>query len=136
MALIEWKDSYSVGVKIIDEQHKQLFAYINALYSAMKDGSDKEILSKVLDDLARYVDVHFSAEEKYFVEFNYEKKDEQIAQHKMYTDKIRSFQEGFKKNQEFILSFEVIDFIEDWILNHVTGEDKKYTKCFNEHGLS
>jgi hemerythrin len=135
MALIEWNDSYSVGVKIIDEQHKKLFSFINELYSAMKDGKDKDVLSKVLDDLARYVDVHFGAEEKYFAEFNYEKKDEQIAQHKMYAEKIRSFQEGFQKNQEF-LSFEVIDFLEDWILSHVTGEDKKYTKCFNEHGLS
>jgi hemerythrin len=135
MTLIEWKDSYSVGVKIIDEQHKKLFSLINDLYSAMKAGKEKEILSKVLDDLARYVDVHFYTEEKYFADFGYEKKNEQIAQHKMYAEKIRSFQEGLQKNQDF-LSFAVTDFLEDWILNHVTGEDKKYTKCFNEHGLN
>ncbi len=132
--LIEWKDSYSVGVKQIDEQHKKLFSHINNLYSSMKEGKDKQMLSKLLNDLADYVNYHFSTEEKYFEEFNYAEKDKHLSQHKQYTDKIKSFQEAYAKNQRF-LSFEIIDFLEDWILGHVTGEDMKYTKCFNDNGL-
>lgn len=133
--LIEWKDSYSVGVNFIDEQHKKLFLYINEFYQAMRDNKDKEILGKVIADLADYVDTHFSTEEKLFEKFNYEGRDEHIALHKQYVDKIKSFQDGYAKNQMF-LSFEIIDFLEDWILKHINSEDKKYTKCFNEHGLS
>ena len=132
--LIEWKGSYSVGVEIIDEQHKKLFAHINNLFSSMKEGKTKEALSPLLDALADYVGYHFSVEEKYFEEFNYAKKDAHLLQHKHYTEKIKSFQVSSANNQE-LLSFEVINFLEDWILEHVTGEDKKYTQCFNDNGL-
>ena len=132
--LIEWKNSYSVGIKQIDDQHKKLFTHINNLYSSMKEGKDKQILGKLLDDLSDYVSYHFSTEEKYFEKFNYEKKDDHMLQHKQYTDKIKSFQQAYANKQDF-LSFEIIDFLEDWILGHVTGEDKKYTKCFNDNGL-
>jgi hemerythrin len=135
MALIEWKDSYSVGVKLIDEQHKKLFSHLNDLYSAVEQVKDNENLSKVLNDLSDYVILHFSIEEKYFEEFRYEGMEEHKAQHKQYTDKIESFREGFAKNQSF-LSFDLLSFLEDWILNHVTIEDKKYTKCFLDHGLN
>ena len=133
--LIEWKDSYSVGVGLIDEQHKKLFSHINELYLAMKEVKDKEILGRVIADLADYVNTHFTTEEKFFEKFNYERKDEHIVQHKQYTDKIKLFQEKYAENQ-LLLSFEIIDFLEDWILSHVIGHDKQYTKCFNEHGLN
>ncbi len=132
--LIEWKDSYSVGVKQIDEQHKKLFAHINDLYSAMQEAKDNKMLGKLLDDLSDYVDYHFGTEEKYFEEFKYPEKDKHLAQHKVYTDKIKSFRDDYG-NKQNLLSFSVIDFLEDWILTHVTGEDKKYTKCFNDNGL-
>lgn len=132
--LIKWKDSYSVGVKQIDEQHKKLFVHINNLYSAMKKAEDRAMLGKLLDSLADYVDYHFSNEEKYFEKFGYNKKNEHILQHKQYIDKIKSFQMAYSKNQSF-LSFEIIDFLEDWILGHVIGTDKEYTRCFNKNGF-
>jgi hemerythrin len=132
--LIEWKESYSVGVGLIDEQHKKLFSLINDLYFAMKESKDKEILGKLLDELAKYVDVHFRAEEAYMEKFDYAGTDEQKEQHKHYSDKIKAFQEAYAQ-KDALLSYEIIDFLEDWILNHVTGEDKKYTKCFNDNGL-
>ncbi len=135
MTLIKWEDSYSVGVKFIDEQHKKLFSILNELYTKMKKGDDKLILSNIFGDLEKYVEIHFSAEEKYFDEFNYIDKEMHIAQHKIYIDKIKTFQKNYKEKKDF-LSFEILDFLEDWILNHVTGIDKKYTKCFNDNGLN
>jgi len=32
MPAITWKEEYSVGIKTVDEQHKELFARINKLF--------------------------------------------------------------------------------------------------------
>jgi hemerythrin len=120
MNLIEWKDSYSVGVKSIDDQHQKLFRIINELFMAIKESRQSEAMG--------------GTEEKYFEEFGYEKKAEHKAMHQVYVGKIKSFQDEFDKNNAFI-SHEMLDFLEDWIIYHVTSEDKKYSQCFRDHGL-
>lgn len=136
MAFIEWDISYSVGVKMIDNQHQKLFLMINNFYDAVK-GTSKENLAPVdsaLQDLFSYVDFHFKTEEKYFDEFGYEKTPEHKKQHKFYEDKIKELNERHQKGEEEV-SEEIIAFIKDWILNHIKISDKEYRECFNEHGL-
>ena len=38
MAFIQWNPSFSVNVKILDEQHQMLVKMINDLYDAMEQG--------------------------------------------------------------------------------------------------
>ena len=45
MALMDWKDSYSVGVEHLDEQHMGLVNQINILHDAMKVGKAKATLT-------------------------------------------------------------------------------------------
>jgi len=132
--LIDWNNSYSVGLDFIDEQHKKLFMCINNLHLAMRESKDNEILEKTIIALVDYVNLHFTVEEELFEKFNYEGKVEHIAQHKQYVDKIKSFQNEYA-NKKSLISFEIIDFLEDWILAHIMVEDKKYQKCFSEHGI-
>ena len=42
MAIIEWKDEYSVGIQSIDQQHKIWVGLINKLHDAMKKGEGKK----------------------------------------------------------------------------------------------
>jgi hemerythrin len=37
MALFDWKETYSVGVKEIDNQHKMLVGTLNELFEAMRN---------------------------------------------------------------------------------------------------
>ena len=32
-------------------------------------------------------------------------------------------------------AFELVDFLEDWLINHLMTVDQKYVKCFHDHGL-
>lgn len=136
MDFITWDESFSVGVKLIDAQHQKLFAMINKLHKEVKNISNGEFepLENIILQLAAYVDFHFRTEEKYFVKFDYERTDEHIRQHKMYEDKIREFNERYKKGEEK-LGDEILLFLEHWIMNHIKISDKDYTECFHDHGL-
>lgn len=138
MAFIEWDQSCSVGVKLIDGQHQKLFTLINNFYDVV-NGKGKENLAPVdsaLQDLLSYVDFHFKTEEKYFSDFGYEKTEEHKKQHEFYEGKIKDINERYQNNKnEKEISEEIIAFIKDWILSHIKISDKEYRKCFNEHGL-
>jgi hypothetical protein len=48
MALYDWNESYSVGVKTMDDQHKKLIGMINQLHDAMKEGKGSSEIGSVL----------------------------------------------------------------------------------------
>jgi hemerythrin len=136
MAYIDWNESFSVGIKIIDSQHKMLFKLLNQLNDVLEKPEDETLTTTevAIHGLLAYVDFHFTTEEKYFEEFNYENKEAHIQQHHFYIKKINEFHDRYPKEGDKIIN-EVLIFLKDWILNHINISDKKYTKCFHEHGL-
>ena len=68
---LQWDQDFSVGVEEIDSQHKELFDRINNLDSAMKQGTAKEEVARLIEFLHKYVTIHFGTEEKYMIDYNY-----------------------------------------------------------------
>jgi hemerythrin-like metal-binding protein len=130
----KWKEEYSVHVQEIDQQHKQLVKLIFELFNSINKRAAKETLGSILDELVKYAGYHFSTEEKYFDLFNYEDKEKHISEHREFAGKVVDFQKKYT-DHEVEISYELIDFLEDWLLNHLMESDKKYISCFTEHGL-
>ena len=129
-----WEDRYSVGVEEIDGQHKALFSIINNLLDAISSDKTTEHLKVVVESLIKYKKFHFETEEKYFREFNYEEKDEHTRIHNDFGEKLNKMKEKYSEYTiEF--AFELVDFLEDWLIKHLMTADQKYISCFKEHGL-
>jgi hemerythrin len=135
MALIEWTDDYSVSVEEIDLQHKKIIEMINTLHQAMLDGKGHKIISGILDGLAEYAVYHFQTEEKYFDKFNFEGGNTHKETHNEFVKQISEFMDGYKSG-DLMLTIDVMDFLSDWLQNHILGEDMEYSDFFVEHGLS
>lgn len=133
MSLLLWKDEYSVGVKELDAQHQKMFVLINQFYELMRDKTDKENMEAVLKELTDYASYHLATEEKLFAEHGYPNSEAHIKQHDEYREKINDF---MRRKDETLLSFDIIDYLEDWWLGHVTGADQGYVGFFKEKGLS
>ena len=87
MAFIEWNDSYSVNVRIIDLQHKKLIEMLNEFYEHVgKDSS--QAFRTLLDSLVDYTEYHFSTEEKYFQQFAYPDAADHREIHRNFTEKV------------------------------------------------
>jgi len=133
MKYFEWKQNFSVNVKIIDAQHQHFVNILNRIYSTCQSNSFGE-LEVLINELFVYAQLHFETEEKYFKKFKYSGAKEHIEEHKKIVAKVTKFLT--KKNDDPIKTgFELIDFLEDWLVDHLAVMDKKYTACFNEHGL-
>lgn len=130
----KWKEEYSVQIRQIDDQHKKLVELIKRLYKAINEGNTEEKLEKILSELVEYSQYHFDTEESYFRKFDFDGADDHIKEHHKFEDKVATFNKKFK-NHEAEISFELVDFLEDWLLDHLVVMDQKYVKCFKEHGL-
>ena len=133
MTRIKWSKTYSVGVEEIDHQHKQLFEMINN-YQDSLDAADNTAPKKLLTNLMEYALTHFGTEEKYFEIFQYSGSEIHIKQHQEFETKVREFIKLYQSMKIFNSST-VLHFLKNWIINHVLISDKKYIRCFKEHGL-
>jgi hemerythrin-like metal-binding protein len=135
MNFITWSDTYSVGVAEIDAQHKHMFEIINNLFNLMQQSRAQDQLQSITQQLIEYAAFHFATEEKYFKEFNYEDKDAHMLSHSAYVAKIQEFLPQNTKSSPIVPN-DILHFLEDWWIGHVTGMDQKYVPCFTSHGLS
>ena len=131
---IDWKPEYSVQVEEIDEEHKELVKLINKLYDAINTLKVKEELESIIKELIEFSQYHFDTEEKYFDKFKYEHSVEHKKEHKIFKEKMLDTSKKFK-NKEIEVTFELVDFLEDWLIDHLIEEDQKYVKCFKNNGL-
>jgi hemerythrin len=135
MTNLIWNDSYTVGVKEIDDQHKKLFGIINSRFDLMKNAENEETLKAVLKELSDYAVYHFVTEEKYFQQFQYENTQEHIRLHEAYKDKVQLYTVRLDTENKLTVAYELMDFLVNWWLHHVTGADQEYKACFASHGL-
>jgi len=125
MALFSWTDEYSVRIPQIDAQHKKLVGLINVLHEAMASGKGKEALAKILAELVDYTKVHFRLEEQLMQQRGYLDYLTHKAEHDRFIMQIQDFQLQFQASK-LTLTIQVMNFLKDWLKNHILGADKKY----------
>ncbi|MBU1046503.1 bacteriohemerythrin [Patescibacteria group bacterium] len=136
--IIEWTEENSVGVKELDEHHQNLVKIANKLYDFTRTNvKDRNKLIELLNELVNFSKYHHSIEEKYFKKFNYEHIERHTKEHEKFFVNMNALIKKIEdpKSDFSQTTFEVLDYLEDWYLNHLNDEDKKYTKTFNENGL-
>lgn len=125
--MLSWKEEYSIGVEMIDEQHKHLFAIGNRIYDLLEnyileDKYDKIIL--IIDELKQYTKYHFGSEEQYMLQIKYPKYFSQKVEHDDFISKLEEVEfKDIDENQDKYLR-DLLTFVFNWILEHILKKDK------------
>lgn len=125
MILIHWKNSFEIDQGIIDEQHQKLIRLINDLYTAFYEGQANKVIEAIIVELEAYTRYHFETEEALFSGIGFDQEAKHLQQHRFFEEKIKHFKEDFI-NEDLRLSYEIMNFLRDWLQNHILDSDKKY----------
>jgi hemerythrin len=124
MALIDWNDKLATGVSAIDNDHKKLVQMVNALNEAMKTGQGKDIMGKLLKDLASYTMTHFAMEERLMKENKYPEEVEHCKQHEALRVQVRALI-AKQEAGAVAITLSVMNFLKDWLGTHIMNTDQK-----------
>jgi hemerythrin-like metal-binding protein len=132
--LIVWNSRLMTGLETIDDQHKKLVQLINALHAALKSKTGAIESGRIVEELADYTRYHFEYEEQLFATHNYPATKEHKAAHKALIEKVSAFKSDFQRGKAG-LSMELMDFLSDWLRQHILKTDMAYVPFFKEKGL-
>jgi hemerythrin-like metal-binding protein len=135
MALMTWNSSYSVGIRTLDHQHTGLFENLNDLHTAMMKGHAQSLTGPLLRKLADYTRKHFAAEEALMASTRYPGLASHRELHRGLTRQVEEYVARFEKG-EITLNLQLLDFLRNWLTNHIQKTDKEYGPWLNEHGVS
>lgn len=120
MALMVWKDAYSVGNELLDNQHKRLIELANEL------NGDAD-LGEVLDGLREYGEAHFRAEESLLEAANYP----ELELHRSHHDAFRAWLAEViaarnSGGDAAVVRRDVHHYLSIWLANHLLVADKAF----------
>ena len=133
MSLLTWSDKYSVGVKSMDTQHIELVSTLNDLHAAMLKGLAQEATGPLLRKLVAYTHNHFSAEESVLASTKYPGLLQHRLKHRDLTRQVEEFVGRFERG-EITVNIHLMNFLRDWLTNHILKEDKEYGPWLTQHG--
>ena len=124
--VVQWHGSYSVGMKLVDEQHMELIKLTNKLFANCLAGQQKirATFIQTIREAVDYVGYHFSTEEKIMERVNYPGFAEHKKQHGDFVREVLTKVEEFNAGKPRApLTF--VYFLRDWVLHHIAVSDKK-----------
>ncbi len=123
---MEWTPDLSVGVSVIDEQHKTWFKKANDLFEAGKNHQAKEYVGKMLDFLDDYTKKHFQDEEQYMLRIRYPEYAAQKQAHTAFIEQLRKLKNDYSESGGNILVIiNANQLVIGWLTAHISNMDKK-----------
>ena len=134
MPTISWDPSMTTGVDSLDNQHKQLIAWLNDLLSAMSVGRGRGEVESLLDKLGGYAVMHFGHEEDCMARYNCPVAALNAAQHKDFVATFSSFREEFDRDGATAhLVVRVESELMRWLAGHIKRTDTQLAPCVRDH---
>lgn len=118
------------GIKIIDEQHQLLISLVNDFEKAVSSDIGEAYIEEILQELINYISYHFKAEEELMARNNYPDFSDHKLKHDELVKKVIGFHEKFKKGEQR-LEKDILLFLKDWVINHITKTDMEYVPYIN-----
>jgi methyl-accepting chemotaxis protein len=132
--LCRFSRDYDVGVERMNDDHKQIFDYINDLHAKIKTGTDPQVLLPIFREFGAFTREHFDREEEKLEEASYVDLPKQKAAHtkllSQFSDIVKQIEA--KADVDFIAT---LGFFREWLVLHILGMDKKYTPSMHAAGI-
>ena len=127
MTVIRWSEAMSVGVSLLDADHRVLVSLINRLHES---GGDEEArratIDTVLETLVAYAAFHFEREEKVIEACGFPHIDAHKDEHQEFAQQVGDLRRQFDAGQDPAFHAELVEFLTNWLNHHILLQDKAY----------
>ncbi|MDO5019447.1 MAG: bacteriohemerythrin [Lachnospiraceae bacterium] len=133
---------YMTGITLIDDEHRRLFEIIKETNDLIHEEflHDKyDEIVRLITELRDYTEFHFSDEEALMTRIQYPGLDAQKRAHSAFIERLveidlNDLDEMDDHQQEYLL--DLIQFLLDWLTNHILACDRKIGEYMCEHHIS
>lgn len=136
MARDLWEDGLSVGVDLIDEQHRMLLSRLSELSEAVAQRQGSGQIVNTLSFLSEYVDFHFGTEERHMVDNRYPGYEGHKAAHAEFRSTLKRLGDDFEEEGATTgLADSINTLLINWFLKHIRQVDQELGRFIRDRGI-
>jgi len=135
MPMIVWNDRMSVGVKLLDNDHKKLVLLINHLHDGLVAGHARLELEGIFDKLVDFTRLHFSHEERFLAEAGFQGWAAHRQEHDQLLDQLMELQVRFLSGAARAKDRDVMNRLRAWFFKHTQGADQDFVPHLKAKGV-
>ncbi len=132
MALIEWKDHYSVGIDAVDHEHREMIDLINEVHEKLTADTGQVDVTGFLGEIFRAISAHFALEEKFMREHRYDHLARHKEAHEALLEEIRDIMEDYAADPA-TASQRLSDKLDHWFTEHFRTHDARLHHRLGTH---
>lgn len=132
MTHLKWTSDLNTGIEVIDNQHRRIVDYINALHDASLTQNRGEI-AKVLEQLVEYTLSHFAFEEEMQAEAGYPFVKAHQKVHQLFVRRVSEFKQRFERGED--IAEPLLSLLRTWLINHIRRDDADYVGLVKKNVL-
>jgi len=134
MSFYEWSESMSVGVDLIDSDHKALIDLINILHGSISGERSIQSLQDVFDRLISYAEIHFAREEKVMQACGFPGLTPHQDEHAEFTERVYEIRAKLQAGDDSPISDELLLYLKRWLNAHILIQDMAYKPYASGNG--
>ena len=132
-----WNESrHSVGIALIDSQHREIIERVNQIADWVAQRDQTEAVQEMFGGLIIFSREHFALEERLMVEYGFPDMENHIEEHhklfQQLNNLIKADQRSPRHNKAVLISA----FLTDWAEQHILQADKELGEFLVAKGLS
>jgi hemerythrin len=136
MANLEWTSALTVGIPLVDEQHKALIRHLNDLSVAIAKRQGETEVMATLTFLVDYTHFHFAAEEKHMTATAYPGLAEHKARHEEFRRLLVTFHEDLEEEGVTkALADSINTLLMNWLTKHISSVDREFGGFLQSRGI-
>ena len=135
----EWGKLPELGIEEMDKEHREILDLMstlrNALRSETRDVTERDVVSDVLEECARFIRNHFGTEETLMQQSLYPGYLDHKKEHELFLTRIIDLQKQVQAGAKSI-TIETLGLMGNWLHHHVLETDRPLVPHLIKTGLS
>jgi len=124
MALINWSEKFSVGVRSVDHEHRELIELINATHEKLLGAESPGAVLEFMGEIYGRIAAHFALEERLMREKNYPHYAEHKTDHERLLDDIREIMDDYE-DKAYFDEQQLAERLHAWFSRHFQDHDAR-----------
>ena len=134
---MQWDESLSVGVELIDSQHKEWIKRLNDVSAAIQFGHGASRIAPILDFLVEYTQFHFGTEERCMTDHQYPELEVHKGKHQELLGTLKNLEQDFEEDGATqALATAINTFLTNWLVKHIQEVDQRFGAFLKGRGIT